>query len=83
MREPPEDTIVHSLIPREEAEPQFCIGRVALAAFAFAFFRSVRSVRPPTPPCFRGGSQGASPASIVPGVAGDPADGFLAAGVKL
>ena len=101
-RQLPEDPIVLSLIPREEAKPQVCIGRVA-QAFSFIIFyfegtiffgtpgifkegiiiRVVISVWPPIPPCCRGGSQGESQAHIVIGVPCDPADGFLAAGVKL
>ena len=81
----PEDVIAIGLIAREEAKPQFCIGRVAFAAIIFTKHGFPRWMLE-TPPCCRGTSQEVRPAIaiIVGRVPGDPVDGFpAAAGIKL
>ena len=81
----PEDPIVFSLISREEAKPQFCIGRVsqAFVAMASEIRRCVISVRPPTPPCCRRRFQGASVAVIFIGDPAHTSDCFPTGGVQL
>ena len=81
----PEDPIVFSLISREEAKPQFCIGRVsqAFVAMASEIRRCVISVRPPTPSCCRRRFQGASVAVIFIGDAAHTSHCFPTGGVQL
>ena len=84
----PEDPIAVSLITRDEAEPQVGVLRCAQADAISSsgpgvVVRFVPSVWPPTPPCCRGGGQGAGQAIRVKGVAAHLNDLFVAAGVKL